>query len=105
MSNGRPSTNCRRRCCGKRLQGGFGNVEQVGPRQFQKASAEVAANTMIGLINQATYLLGRQPEKLQQTFLEEGGFAERLYRERKRKLSDGLDRSDESDKSATSDKR
>lgn len=64
------------------------------PYEFKTASAEVAANTMICLINQATYLLGRQIERLEQNFLEEGGFTERLYRERKRKLSDLSDRSD-----------
>jgi four helix bundle suffix protein len=47
-------------------------------------SSEVAANTMICLINQTSYLLGRQLQKLEQAFLEEGGFSERLYRERSR---------------------
>jgi len=46
------------------------------------ASAEVAANTVICLINQASFLLGRQLEKLEQSFLNEGGFTERLYRKR-----------------------
>jgi restriction system protein len=43
---------------------------------------EIAANTMICLINQASYLLGRQLEKLEQQFLSEGGFTEKLYRAR-----------------------
>ncbi len=43
---------------------------------------ETAANTLVCLINQASYLLGRQLEKLEQQFLEEGGFTERLYRSR-----------------------
>jgi four helix bundle suffix protein len=46
------------------------------------ASPEVAANTLICLINQASFLLGRQLRTLEQTFLTEGGFTERLYRER-----------------------
>ena len=46
------------------------------------ASPEVAANTLICLVNQASFLRGRQLQKLEQTFLEEGGFPERLYRER-----------------------
>ena len=46
------------------------------------ASAEVAANTVICLINQASFLLGRQLMKLEQSFLAEGGFTERLYRKR-----------------------
>jgi len=48
------------------------------------ASAEAAANTIICLINQASFLLGRQLRRLEQMFLEEGGFTERLYRERTR---------------------
>ena len=46
------------------------------------ASPEVAANTLICLINQASYLLGKQLQKLEQQFLEEGGFTERLYQAR-----------------------
>ena len=54
------------------------------PYGFTTASPEVAANTLICLINQASFLLGRQLQKLEQTFLTEGGFTERLYRERSR---------------------
>lgn len=46
------------------------------------ASPEVAANTLICLVNQASFLLGHQLEKLEQQFLSEGGFTERLYRAR-----------------------
>jgi four helix bundle suffix protein len=49
---------------------------------LKTAPAEIAANTLICLINQASYLLGRQLQKLEQLFLDEGGFTERLYRER-----------------------
>jgi restriction system protein len=52
------------------------------PYGISAATPEVAANTLICLINQASYLLGRQLQKLEQQFLEEGGFTERLYRER-----------------------
>jgi four helix bundle suffix protein len=45
---------------------------------------EVAANTIICLIHQTNYLLDRQLQALQKEFLEEGGFTERLYRERTR---------------------
>ncbi len=38
-----------------------------------------AANTLICLTNQACYLLKRQLERLEQDFLAEGGFTERLY--------------------------
>ena len=41
---------------------------------------EVAANTMICLINQETYLLGRQVARLAHDFENEGGFSERLYK-------------------------
>jgi restriction system protein len=50
-----------------------------------KATDEVAANTIICIINQASYLLKRQLENLEQKFLNEGGFTERLYRERQNK--------------------
>lgn len=43
---------------------------------------EIAANTLICLIHQATYLLRRQLENLERQFLTEGGFTERLHRER-----------------------
>lgn len=49
---------------------------------FATASPEVAANTLICLINQASFLLGRQMQTLEKSFLSEGGFTERLYRER-----------------------
>jgi four helix bundle suffix protein len=45
----------------------------------------VAANTLICLINQASYLLRRQLQGLEGQFLAEGGFTERLYRERQAK--------------------
>lgn len=52
----------------------------------EEQSAEVAANTLVCLVHQANYLLDRQLKQLEQRFLEEGGFTERLYwsrRERK----------------------
>jgi len=56
--------------------------DRSDPYRIATASPEVAANTLICLINQASYLLGRQLQKLEQSFLDEGGFTERLYRER-----------------------
>lgn len=47
------------------------------------ATAEVAANTLICLINQAIYLLKRQIENQERAFLEEGGFTERMYAARR----------------------
>jgi four helix bundle suffix protein len=52
------------------------------PYRIATASPEVAANTLICLINQASFLLRRQLQRLEKHFLEEGGFTERLYRER-----------------------
>jgi four helix bundle suffix protein len=43
---------------------------------------EVAANTLICLIHQANYLLDQQLRQLEQQFLKEGGFTEKLYRAR-----------------------
>jgi len=53
------------------------------PYSIRTASAEWAANTLICLINQATFLLRRQIQKLEESFLSEGGFTERMYRARK----------------------
>src|SRR5688500_10130108 len=54
------------------------------PYGIRNASRETAANTLICLINQATYLLHRQLEKLERDFLDHGGFTERLYAARTR---------------------
>lgn len=49
---------------------------------FKRNSAEIAANSMICLINQTSFLLHRQLQSLEQKFLAEGGFTERLYNQR-----------------------
>jgi restriction system protein len=56
--------------------------DRTDPYGIKTASPEVAANTLICLINQASYLLGRQLQRLEQDFLSEGGFTERLYKQR-----------------------
>jgi four helix bundle suffix protein len=43
---------------------------------------EVAANIIVCLIHQATYLLRRQLEQLEKAFLKEGGLRERMTRAR-----------------------
>jgi restriction system protein len=58
------------------------SLEPSDPYCFKTVPSEVAANTIICLINQASYLLRRQLERLEQQFLDEGGFTERLYRTR-----------------------
>ena len=55
---------------------------------IRNAEPEVAANTLICLINQASYLLGRQLKALEQKFLKEGGFTEQLYRKRQERRND-----------------
>jgi restriction system protein len=46
------------------------------------APAQVAANTVICLIHQANYLLDQLLRQLEKSFLENGGFTERLYNTR-----------------------
>ena len=48
----------------------------------ETASPEIAANTVICLIHQTSYLLDQQLRQLEQAFLSEGGFTERLYHAR-----------------------
>lgn len=52
---------------------------------IEEAPADVAANTIICLIHQTNYLLDQQLRELEKAFLAEGGFTERLYRERKKR--------------------
>jgi four helix bundle suffix protein len=52
------------------------------PYDIATATPEVAANTLICLINQATYLLKRQIEAQERSFIENGGFTEHLYQAR-----------------------
>jgi restriction system protein len=47
--------------------------------KLKTAGPEVAANLLLCLINQASYLLRRQLKRLEQDFLQHGGFTERLY--------------------------
>ncbi|MCK4783605.1 MAG: four helix bundle suffix domain-containing protein [Desulfobacteraceae bacterium] len=56
--------------------------ELLDPYGTADATPKVAANTLLCLINQAIYLLKRQIEKLEQDFVEKGGFTEKLYRVR-----------------------
>lgn len=49
---------------------------------IENAPPEVAANTIICVIHQTNYLLDQQLRQLEKQFLDEGGFTERLYRER-----------------------
>jgi len=80
-----------------RLRGLAGLSEFV-----QRAAPELAANAMLCAVNQAAYLLKRQLESQGQTFLESGGFTERLYGARTQaRKSDPSDKSDTSPSSPT----
>jgi four helix bundle suffix protein len=46
------------------------------------SSAELVANAALSLLNICCYLIRRQIASLEEAFLEEGGFTERLYRVR-----------------------
>jgi restriction system protein len=50
---------------------------------IEARSAETAANTMICLIHQTSYLLDQQLRQLEEAFLQQGGFTERLYNARR----------------------
>ena len=78
---------------GVRLRGLAGLSEFV-----QQAAPELAANAMLCAVNQAAYLLKRQLESQGETFVERGGFTEKLYGARK-----GARKSDVSDQSAKPD--
>jgi len=49
----------------------------------EESPPETAANAVICLIHQANYLLDQQLRSLEQRFLAEGGFTERLYHARR----------------------
>lgn len=55
------------------------------PYGIARLDPEAAANTIICLIHQTTYLLRKQLDALERAFLEEGGFTERLYHERSKR--------------------
>ena len=57
-------------------------THEVYATNVEKADAETAANTVICLIHQASYLLDQQIRRLEQAFLEEGGLRERMTRAR-----------------------
>jgi four helix bundle suffix protein len=59
--------------------------DQFNLCEFVRAAPpEAAANILLCLINQASYLIHRQLDRLERDFLEHGGFTERLYQVRTR---------------------
>lgn len=77
--------------------------EKSGKSDKTSIKQEVAANSMISLINQETFLLARQINRLASDFENEGGFTERLYRIRSEKRKHPSEKSDPSDRSDKSD--
>ena len=57
---------------------------QSDPYRFSQLPADVFANTMICLINQTSYLLWQQMKALEKSFLNHGGFTEKMYAMRKK---------------------
>lgn len=51
-------------------------------RFIEEAPAETAANTLVCLVHQTNYLLDQQLRQLEEAFMQEGGFTERLYKAR-----------------------
>jgi four helix bundle suffix protein len=49
---------------------------------FEESSPEIAANAALCLVHQANYLLDQLLRTLEKTFVQEGGFTEKLYRVR-----------------------
>lgn len=61
-----------------RRLGREGGWEAFAPH-IEKKSDEVAANLMVSLIRQCTYLLARQIAQLEEDFKKHGGIKERMY--------------------------
>ena len=55
---------------------------QTYQTDIEHAPPEFAANTMLCLVHQTNYLLDQLLRQLEQAFLREGGFTERLYQAR-----------------------
>lgn len=70
-----------------KLQAGAFTAEKV-----LLCTPEVAANTLLCLANQASYLLGRQIARLEADFLSKGGFTEKLHAARTQAREPGAPR-------------
>jgi four helix bundle suffix protein len=81
---------------------GSDQSDAFDPYGIATATPEVAANTLLCLCHQATYLLKRQVARQERDFGMQGGITERLYRKRAeiRAKSDKSDLSDEYDTAA-----
>lgn len=54
----------------------------------EEQSPEIAANTLLCIINQTTYLIDRLKQQLEEAFLEHGGIAERMTEARLRRRAE-----------------
>jgi restriction system protein len=88
-------TNVARASLGELLLDFEDYLRQKGLRQWDKNSPEALkvrsdwsdeklANILICLTNQASYLLWKQMQRLEEDFKNEGGFTEKLYNSRKK---------------------
>jgi len=59
------------------------NLRRLTQRALLPQDPERAANLLLTLAHQATFLLNRQVEALEEKHRKEGGYTEKLYRERK----------------------
>jgi restriction system protein len=73
------------------------NSDKSDPYALLTAPAEVAANTLVCLINQASSLLRKQMRQLEEDFLAHGGIRERMTRARLEARGASSDQSDMSD--------
>jgi four helix bundle suffix protein len=64
---------------------GRGKAGLKSTRSTASAFPEIAANGALALLAVACSLLNRQITSLEKSFVEEGGFTERLYKVRSRK--------------------
>ena len=58
--------------------------ERSDKSDWSNISDDIYANTMICIINQASFLLWKQLQRLEEDFKKDGGFTERLYNFRKK---------------------
>jgi len=59
------------------------NLRKMTQRPVLPQNKERAANLLLTLCHQATFLLNKQVESLEEKHRKEGGYTEKLYRERK----------------------
>lgn len=65
-----------------KLVSNLSNLGYLGKRPILPKEPERAANLLLTLCHQATFLLNRQVEALEKKHLQEGGYSEQLYKKR-----------------------